>query len=189
MAMDPNGAAYRYVILLLNCLLTFGSYFCFDMPRSVPPDGQTKTTCYLARVLLAAASPRRETREGLGHRATRAHVCMRMSRLTSIFALAFRGCCCGYGIRIATIAKAAGRHATSVTLAFQPRLSSPEQYLTLVSHPSPFLTPATTPTTTHHPPPTHSATFKTPSRTEYWAGRTTRAFITTCSTSCTRGST
>ena len=33
--MDPNGASYRYTILILNCLLTFGSYFCFDMPSNL----------------------------------------------------------------------------------------------------------------------------------------------------------
>lgn len=27
----PAGA-YRFVVLLFNCLLTFGSYFCFDIP-------------------------------------------------------------------------------------------------------------------------------------------------------------
>lgn len=25
-------ASYRFVVLLFNCLLTFGSYFCFDIP-------------------------------------------------------------------------------------------------------------------------------------------------------------
>lgn len=30
--MDANSVAFRYAMLGLNCLLTFGSYFCFDMP-------------------------------------------------------------------------------------------------------------------------------------------------------------
>lgn len=25
-------ASYRFTVLLFNCLLTFGSYFCFDIP-------------------------------------------------------------------------------------------------------------------------------------------------------------
>ena len=32
---DPNSPSYRYTILLLNCLLTFGSYFCFEMPSNL----------------------------------------------------------------------------------------------------------------------------------------------------------
>ena len=30
--MDPASPAFRYMLLLFNCLLTFGSYYCFDMP-------------------------------------------------------------------------------------------------------------------------------------------------------------
>ena len=30
--MDPESPAFRYTLLLFNCLLTFGSYYCFDMP-------------------------------------------------------------------------------------------------------------------------------------------------------------
>ena len=33
--MDINSKYYRYTILLLNCLLTFGSYYCFDMPANL----------------------------------------------------------------------------------------------------------------------------------------------------------
>eukprot|EP00937_MAST-01D_sp_MAST-1D-sp2_P006626 g6626.t1 len=33
MAFDnPDAPSYRYTLLLCNCFLTFGSYFCFDMP-------------------------------------------------------------------------------------------------------------------------------------------------------------
>ena len=30
--LDPGTSTFRYTLLLLNCLLTFGSYYCFDMP-------------------------------------------------------------------------------------------------------------------------------------------------------------
>ena len=29
---NPNRAYYRFLVLFFNCMLTFGSYFCFDMP-------------------------------------------------------------------------------------------------------------------------------------------------------------
>ena len=29
--MRPDSATYRFTILYFNCLLTFGSYFCFDV--------------------------------------------------------------------------------------------------------------------------------------------------------------
>uniref|UniRef100_A0A670Z7D4 Uncharacterized protein n=1 Tax=Pseudonaja textilis TaxID=8673 RepID=A0A670Z7D4_PSETE len=28
----PFAAYYRFLVLFFNCLLTFGSYFCFDIP-------------------------------------------------------------------------------------------------------------------------------------------------------------
>jgi MFS family permease len=30
--LDPSKSSFRYTLLALNCLLTFGSYYCFDMP-------------------------------------------------------------------------------------------------------------------------------------------------------------
>eukprot|EP00605_Chrysophyceae_sp_TOSAG23-4_P002108 GSChrysophyteH1.ASY1.ANO1.2334.1 assembled CDS len=30
--LDPSKSSFRYVLLICNCLLTFGSYYCFDMP-------------------------------------------------------------------------------------------------------------------------------------------------------------
>ncbi|GMI09961.1 hypothetical protein TrLO_g9164 [Triparma laevis f. longispina] len=33
--LDPNTPKFRYTLLLLNCLLTFGSYYCFDMPANL----------------------------------------------------------------------------------------------------------------------------------------------------------
>ncbi|KAI8508892.1 hypothetical protein Bbelb_127400 [Branchiostoma belcheri] len=32
MAISPDSACYRFLVLFFNCMLTFGSYFCFDMP-------------------------------------------------------------------------------------------------------------------------------------------------------------
>ncbi|XP_076439964.1 lysosomal dipeptide transporter MFSD1-like [Babylonia areolata] len=29
---DPHHCCYRFLVLFFNCMLTFGSYFCFDMP-------------------------------------------------------------------------------------------------------------------------------------------------------------
>ncbi|XP_060594998.1 major facilitator superfamily domain-containing protein 1-like [Ruditapes philippinarum] len=42
MAIHAQDRAYRFVLLFFNCLLTFGSYFCFDMP-SVLQDTFTGT--------------------------------------------------------------------------------------------------------------------------------------------------
>lgn len=33
--LHPAHAAFRYVILFCSCMLTFGSYFCFDMPSTM----------------------------------------------------------------------------------------------------------------------------------------------------------
>ncbi|KAL4236248.1 hypothetical protein ACF0H5_004635 [Mactra antiquata] len=47
MAINANDRAYRFILLFFNCLLTFGSYFCFDMP-SVLQDtftGQVNSNC------------------------------------------------------------------------------------------------------------------------------------------------
>ena len=32
---DYDAKSFRYAILVLNCLLTFGSYYCFDMPANL----------------------------------------------------------------------------------------------------------------------------------------------------------
>ncbi|KAL4236732.1 hypothetical protein ACF0H5_005116 [Mactra antiquata] len=42
--MDPKQNPYRFIILLFDCLLTFGTYFCFDMP-SVLQDQLTCPVC------------------------------------------------------------------------------------------------------------------------------------------------
>ncbi|XP_053394258.1 major facilitator superfamily domain-containing protein 1-like [Mercenaria mercenaria] len=47
MAFHAQDRAYRFILLFFNCLLTFGSYFCFDMP-SVLQDtftGATQSNC------------------------------------------------------------------------------------------------------------------------------------------------
>lgn len=31
-------APYRFLVLFFNCMLTFGSYFCFDMPSVLQDD-------------------------------------------------------------------------------------------------------------------------------------------------------
>mmetsp|Transcript_15280 Transcript_15280/g.31148 ORF Transcript_15280/g.31148 Transcript_15280/m.31148 type:complete len:463 (+) Transcript_15280:52-1440(+) len=33
--LDPSTPKFRYTLLVLNCLLTFGSYYCFDMPANL----------------------------------------------------------------------------------------------------------------------------------------------------------
>lgn len=33
--LDATKGYYRFLVLILNCLLTFGSYFCFDMPSAL----------------------------------------------------------------------------------------------------------------------------------------------------------
>jgi len=33
--MDVESSKFRYTVLFLNCVLTFGSYFCFDMPSTL----------------------------------------------------------------------------------------------------------------------------------------------------------
>ncbi|KAK3089402.1 hypothetical protein FSP39_003368 [Pinctada imbricata] len=38
-------AGYRFLVLFFNCMLTFGSYFCFDMPSVLQDDFQGKDTC------------------------------------------------------------------------------------------------------------------------------------------------
>uniref|UniRef100_T1ITK3 Lysosomal dipeptide transporter MFSD1 n=1 Tax=Strigamia maritima TaxID=126957 RepID=T1ITK3_STRMM len=37
--------AFRFIVLFFNCLLTFGSYFCFDMPSVLQTQFQQNDTC------------------------------------------------------------------------------------------------------------------------------------------------
>ncbi|KAM6054417.1 lysosomal dipeptide transporter MFSD1-like isoform 2-T2 [Chlamydotis macqueenii] len=45
MAVPAERASYRFVVLLFNCLLTFGSYFCFDIPSVLQEQFQGNLTC------------------------------------------------------------------------------------------------------------------------------------------------
>ncbi|XP_026580500.1 major facilitator superfamily domain-containing protein 1-like [Pseudonaja textilis] len=38
-------AYYRFLVLFFNCLLTFGSYFCFDIPSVLQEQFQGNLTC------------------------------------------------------------------------------------------------------------------------------------------------
>ncbi|XP_033628310.1 major facilitator superfamily domain-containing protein 1-like [Asterias rubens] len=43
--MDVSKAYFRFVVLFFNCLLTFGTYFCFDMPSVLQAVLQGNITC------------------------------------------------------------------------------------------------------------------------------------------------
>ncbi|XP_038059082.1 major facilitator superfamily domain-containing protein 1-like [Patiria miniata] len=43
--MDPSQTYYRFVVLFFNCMLTFGTYFCFDMPSVLQAVLQGNITC------------------------------------------------------------------------------------------------------------------------------------------------
>ncbi|XP_040296587.1 major facilitator superfamily domain-containing protein 1-like [Bufo bufo] len=45
MAVPAEKASYRFVVLFFNCLLTFGSYFCFDIPSVLQDQFQGNLTC------------------------------------------------------------------------------------------------------------------------------------------------
>ncbi|XP_074453524.1 lysosomal dipeptide transporter MFSD1-like isoform X1 [Larus michahellis] len=45
MAVAAERGSYRFVVLLFNCLLTFGSYFCFDIPSVLQEQFQGNLTC------------------------------------------------------------------------------------------------------------------------------------------------
>ncbi|XP_029813788.1 major facilitator superfamily domain-containing protein 1-like isoform X2 [Manacus vitellinus] len=45
MAVPAERVSYRFAVLLFNCLLTFGSYFCFDMPSVLQQQLQGNLTC------------------------------------------------------------------------------------------------------------------------------------------------
>ncbi|XP_073504292.1 lysosomal dipeptide transporter MFSD1-like [Phyllobates terribilis] len=45
MAVPAEKAYYRFVVLFFNCLLTFGSYFCFDIPSVLQDQFQGNLTC------------------------------------------------------------------------------------------------------------------------------------------------
>ncbi|KAJ7984544.1 hypothetical protein DPEC_G00355900 [Dallia pectoralis] len=45
MAEPAERAYYRFLVLFFNCLLTFGSYFCFDIPSVLQEQFQGNITC------------------------------------------------------------------------------------------------------------------------------------------------
>ncbi|KAM4632054.1 lysosomal dipeptide transporter MFSD1-like [Discoglossus pictus] len=45
MPAPAENAYYRFVVLFFNCLLTFGSYFCFDIPSVLQDQFQGNLTC------------------------------------------------------------------------------------------------------------------------------------------------
>ncbi|XP_030622945.1 major facilitator superfamily domain-containing protein 1 [Chanos chanos] len=45
MAKPAERAYYRFVVLFFNCMLTFGSYFCFDIPSVLQEQFQGNLTC------------------------------------------------------------------------------------------------------------------------------------------------
>uniref|UniRef100_A0A3B3XBM0 Lysosomal dipeptide transporter MFSD1 n=1 Tax=Poecilia mexicana TaxID=48701 RepID=A0A3B3XBM0_9TELE len=51
MAQAAEKAYYRFLVLFFNCLLTFGSYFCFDIPSVLQDQFQGNLTCPNATVI------------------------------------------------------------------------------------------------------------------------------------------
>ncbi|XP_053327142.1 major facilitator superfamily domain-containing protein 1-like [Spea bombifrons] len=45
MSVPAERAYYRFLVLFFNCLLTFGSYFCFDIPSVLQEQFQGNLTC------------------------------------------------------------------------------------------------------------------------------------------------
>ncbi|KAM6951155.1 lysosomal dipeptide transporter MFSD1 [Aplochiton taeniatus] len=62
MAQPAEEAYYRFVVLFFNCLLTFGSYFCFDIPSVLQDQFQGNLTCANSTVINGTV----ECVEGLG---------------------------------------------------------------------------------------------------------------------------
>eukprot|EP00918_Siedleckia_nematoides_P078429 GHVU01171612.1.p1 GENE.GHVU01171612.1~~GHVU01171612.1.p1 ORF type:complete len:499 (+),score=35.82 GHVU01171612.1:29-1498(+) len=50
MALHATDTPYRFILLFFNCLLTFGSYFCFDMPSVLQDKFQANITCIKGNV-------------------------------------------------------------------------------------------------------------------------------------------
>lgn len=40
--LHPANPRFKYVVLFVNCMLTFGSYFCFDMPSTMKEELQQR---------------------------------------------------------------------------------------------------------------------------------------------------
>ncbi|XP_023674954.1 lysosomal dipeptide transporter MFSD1 [Paramormyrops kingsleyae] len=67
MGKPAEKAFYRFVVLFFNCMLTFGSYFCFDIPSVLQDQFQGNLTCPNATVQNGTApNGTGECVEGLG---------------------------------------------------------------------------------------------------------------------------
>lgn len=65
MAEPAERAYYRFLVLFFNCMLTFGSYFCFDIPSVLQEQFQGNLTCPNSTVS-SGSSNGSECVEGLG---------------------------------------------------------------------------------------------------------------------------
>ncbi|XP_016314212.1 major facilitator superfamily domain-containing protein 1 [Sinocyclocheilus anshuiensis] len=66
MAEVAEQAYYRFVVLFFNCMLTFGSYFCFDIPSVLQEQFQGNLTCPNGTVSNSTANGTGACVEGLG---------------------------------------------------------------------------------------------------------------------------
>lgn len=66
MAKAAEQAYYRFVVLFFNCMLTFGSYFCFDIPSVLQEQFQGNLTCLNGTVSNSTANDTGACVEGLG---------------------------------------------------------------------------------------------------------------------------
>lgn len=66
MAKAAEQAYYRFVVLFFNCMLTFGSYFCFDIPSVLQEQFQGNLTCPNGTVSNSTGNGTGTCVEGLG---------------------------------------------------------------------------------------------------------------------------
>lgn len=66
MAKAAEQAYYRFVVLFFNCMLTFGSYFCFDIPSVLQDQFQGNLTCPNGTVSNSTANGTGACVDGLG---------------------------------------------------------------------------------------------------------------------------
>lgn len=66
MAKAAEQAYYRFVVLFFNCMLTFGSYFCFDIPSVLQEQFQGNLTCLNGTVSNSTSNGTGACVEGLG---------------------------------------------------------------------------------------------------------------------------
>ncbi|KAG1944484.1 major facilitator superfamily domain-containing protein 1 [Pimephales promelas] len=66
MAKAAEQAYYRFVVLFFNCMLTFGSYFCFDIPSVLQEQFQGNLTCSNETVSNSTGNGTGVCVEGLG---------------------------------------------------------------------------------------------------------------------------